>query len=126
MAFSLGAMGSREFNFYNAAFSRAGYADEAKAVQDLWIDGRRDEARKLVPSEMVLKSNLLGTDDMVKDRIRAYRDAGVNTLNVGLRRRGAGRGDTARPELKERIETLGHMMDLVAEVNKEEVWVLGS
>ncbi len=125
LAFSLGAMGSREFNFYNDAYCRAGYEDVAKEVQRLWLDGRRDEARKLVPAEMVLKTNLIGTDEMVKDRIRAYRDAGVNTLNVGLRRRGSGPGQPARPDLKERIETLGHMMDLVAEVNKEPVAAAG-
>ena len=119
LAFSLGAMGSREFNFYNAAYCRAGYAGEAKAVQDLWLDGRRDEARKLVPAEMVLKSNLLGTDEMVKERIRAYRDAGVTSLNASLRYRAVGRTGLAAPSLTERIEILGHLMDLVNEVNQE-------
>jgi hypothetical protein len=125
LAFSLGAMGSREFNFYNAAYSRAGYADEAKEVQNLWIDGRRDEARKTVPSEMVIKSNLLGTDEMVKGRIRAYRDAGVTTLTASLRYRGMGRTGLEAPNLSERIEALGHLMDLVNEVNDEpftQVW----
>lgn len=125
LAFSLGAMGSREFNFYNAAYSRAGYADEAKEVQNLWIDGRRDEARKMVPSEMVIKSNLLGTDEMVKGRIRAYRDAGVTTLTASLRYRGMGRTGLEAPNLSERIEALGHLMDLVNEVNDEpftQVW----
>ena len=119
LAFSLGAMGSREFNFYNAAYCRAGYADEAKAVQNLWLDGRRDEARQLVPAEMVLKSNLLGTDEMVKERLRAYRDAGVTTLSASLRYRAMGRNGLAAPNLTERIEVLGHLMDLVNEVNQE-------
>lgn len=119
LAFSLGAMGSQEFNFYNAAYSRAGYADEAKAIQRLWLDGRRDEARKLVPSEMILKSNLLGTDEMVKQRIRAYRDAGVTSLSASLRFRAVGRGGLEVPTLRGRIEILGHLMDLVNEVNEE-------
>ncbi len=119
LAFSLGAMGSREFNFYNAAYSRAGYADEAKEIQDLWLDGRRDEARRLVPAEMILKSNLLGTDEMVKERIRAYRDAGVTTLSASLRYRAMGRGGLAAPNLAERIEVLAHLMDLVNEINEE-------
>ena len=119
LAFSLGAMGSREFNFYNSAYSRAGYADEAKEIQNLWIDGRRDEARRLVPAEMVLKSNLIGTDEMVKDRIRAYRDAGVTTLTASLRYRAMGRTGLEAPNLTERIEVLGHLMDLVNEVNEE-------
>ena len=125
LAFTLGAMGSRQFNFYNAAYRRAGYADVAKEVQRLWIDGSRDEARKLVPAEMILKSNLIGTDDMVKERLRAYRDVGVNTLSASLRRQAAAiRGGPAL-SVNERIEALGHLMDLVKEVNQEPATVPG-
>ena len=121
LAFSLGAMGSRQFNFYNAAYSRAGYSEVAKEVQRLWLDGSRDEARKLVPAEMILKSSLIGTDQMVKERLRAYRDVGVNTLSASLRRRGASRGGGPALSLNGRIEALGHLMDLVNEVNLETV-----
>ena len=119
LAFSLGAMGSKEFNYYNAAYSRAGYADEARKVQDLWLAGKRDEASKLVPAEMVLKSYLLGTDTMVKERVRAYRDAGVTTLSASPSYRGLGRTGLETPTLGQRIETLGRLMDLVNEVNEE-------
>ena len=44
MAFTLGGMGSAKTNFYNDAYCRAGYEDDAKAVQSLWIDGKRDQA----------------------------------------------------------------------------------
>ncbi|HJQ96195.1 MAG TPA: LLM class F420-dependent oxidoreductase, partial [Acidimicrobiia bacterium] len=77
IAFTLGAMGSAKTNFYNEAFQRAGYEELAKRVQSLWIDGRRDEATALIPDELVLQTNLLGTDGMVAERIRAYRDAGI-------------------------------------------------
>jgi alkanesulfonate monooxygenase SsuD/methylene tetrahydromethanopterin reductase-like flavin-dependent oxidoreductase (luciferase family) len=106
LAFTLGAMGSRQHNFYNDAYKRAGYADEAIAVQSKWLEGKREEAAALVPDDMVIQSNLLGTDDMVKARIRAYRDAGITTLRV-------------QPEgstLAERIETLGRVMELVKTV----------
>ena len=106
LAFTLGAMGSREHNFYNAAFRRAGYEDVVTEVQNLWLDGKREEARELVPDELVLKTNLLGTDDMVKDRIRAYRDAGVTTLRV----------EPAGRDLKERLDTLGRLIDCVKAV----------
>lgn len=108
-AFEMGAMGSRDHNFYNQAYQRQGYAELARNVQDLWFEGRREEAAKLIPDEFVLKSNLLGTDAMVKQRIRVYRDAGVTTLR-------------AQPEGKtfsERVETLGRLVDLVREVNAE-------
>ena len=71
----------------------------------------------------MVPTNLIGTDEMVRDRLRAYRDVGVNTLSASLRRQAAGiRGGTALP-LHERIEALGHLMDLVNEVNKEPVKV---
>src|SRR4029453_8056956 len=60
LAFTLGAMGSRQHNFYNDAFRRAGYEDVAREVQRLWLDGRREEAAARVPDELVLKNNLLG------------------------------------------------------------------
>lgn len=109
LAFTLGAMGSREHNFYNDAFKRAGYQDIALEVQRLWLDGKREEAAAKVPDAMVLKTNLLGTDSMVKDRIRAYRDAGVTTLRV----------DPAGGSLGERLETLGRVLDLVNDVSAE-------
>jgi F420-dependent oxidoreductase-like protein len=109
LAFTLGAMGSREKNFYNAAFRRAGYEEVALEVQRLWLDHKREEASALVPDELVLKTNLLGTDEMVKERIRAYRDAGVTTLRV----------DPAGRSARERMETLERFVALVAEVNRE-------
>jgi len=102
-------MGSRAHNYYNAAFRRAGYEEIAAEVQDLWLDGRREEAVVRIPDEIVLKTNLLGTDAMVKDRIRAYRDAGVTTLRV----------DPDGEGLRERLITLGRRADLVRTVNSE-------
>lgn len=109
IAFTLGAMGSKEHNFYNAAFRRAGYEEEALAVQRKWLEGDRAGAAALVPDEMVTQVNLLGTDDMVRARVRAYRDAGVTTLRL-------------QPEgrsLKERLETLGRALDIVKSVSAE-------
>ncbi len=109
LAFTLGAMGSREHNFYNAAFQRAGYQDVALEAQRLWLEGKRDEAAAVVPDELVLQTNLLGTDAMVKERIRAYRDAGVTTLRVDP--------DGRTPS--ERLDTLARVIDLVKAVEAE-------
>ena len=65
-------MGSRDHNFYNEAYQRQGYADLALEVQRLWLDRRRDEAVALIPDRVAEQLNLLGTDDMVRDRIRRY------------------------------------------------------
>jgi F420-dependent oxidoreductase-like protein len=103
LAFSLGAMGSRQHNFYNDAYRRAGYADVAAEVQRLWLDGRREDAAARVPDELVLKTNLLGTEAMVRARLALYRDAGIDTLRV----------EPAGETLDARIATLGRLRDLV-------------
>jgi alkanesulfonate monooxygenase SsuD/methylene tetrahydromethanopterin reductase-like flavin-dependent oxidoreductase (luciferase family) len=103
LAFTLGAMGSRQHNFYNDAFKRAGYADAALEVQRLWLDGKRDEAAARVPDELAVKVNLLGTEAMVGERLRAFRRAGITTLRV----------DPAGTTLATRLATLGRLMDLV-------------
>jgi F420-dependent oxidoreductase-like protein len=108
-AFEIGAMGSPRQNFYKDAYARQGYPELAERVQALWLERRRDEAVALIPDEFVIKSNLLGTDEMVKQRIRVYRDAGVTTI------RAAPAGDT----LAERLETLGRFVRLVEAVNAE-------
>ena len=103
MAFTLGGMGSAKTNFYNDAYCRAGYEDDAKAVQSLWIDGKRDQAVARVPDEMVLLTNLIGTEDMIRDRLKAFRDAGVNTLRLG----------TGGESWKERTSALEEAVDLI-------------
>jgi len=103
LAFTLGAMGSRQHNFYNDAFKRAGYEDAAVEVQRLWLDGRREEAAARVPDELVLKTNLLGTEAMVRKRLETYRQAGITTLRV----------EPAGDSLDARLATLGRLLELV-------------
>jgi F420-dependent oxidoreductase-like protein len=103
LAFSLGAMGSRQHNFYNDAFKRAGYEEVAVEVQRLWLDNRRDEALARVPDDLVLKTNLLGTEAMVRKRLEAYREAGITTLRV----------EPAGETLDARLATLGRLLELV-------------
>ena len=107
MAFTLGGMGSAQTNFYNDAFSRAGYEAEAKKVQSLWVDGKKEEAIRAVPDEMVLKTNLIGTREMVIERIRAYAAVGVTTLRVS----------TTGTNWKERTESLAEATDLVHSIS---------
>jgi F420-dependent oxidoreductase-like protein len=103
LAFTLGAMGSRQHNFYNDAYRRAGYADAAAEVQRLWLENRREDAAARVPDELVLKTNLLGTEAMIRRRLALYRDAGIATLRV----------EPAGETLDARLATLGRLRDLV-------------
>ena len=109
MAFQLGAMGSANTNFYNDAYRRGGFDDAAANVQQLWVAGKRDQAAAAVPDEMIVQANLLGDEAMVTERVRLYRDAGVDTLRAGPM------GAT----LDERLEVLGRLMDIVKAVDAE-------
>jgi len=106
-AFTFGAMGSPTRNFYLDAFARQGYAEAAREVQRLWLGGRREEAADRVPVELALRTNLLGTDDSVRERLRAYRAAGVTTLRA--------RVPGATPS--ERVQGLERLLALVQEVD---------
>lgn len=107
VAFNLGGMGSASTNFYNDAFRRAGYEEDARAVQSLWLAGRRDAAADRVPDALVTEFQALGTREMVADRLRRYRAAGVTTLKLGL--------DSA-PLGPARFELLENIVDLVEEI----------
>jgi F420-dependent oxidoreductase-like protein len=103
LAFSLGGMGSATTNFYNGAYSRQGWADVAAAVRERWQAGDRDGAATLVTDDMVLGTTLIGTEDMVRERLRVWRDAGVDTVRLYPN------GDTVDAKLT----TLGRALDLV-------------
>ena len=105
VAFNMGGMGSATTNFYNDAFKRAGYEEDARAIQSLWIAGKRDEAARRVPDAMVTEFQALGTREMVKQRLKQYRDVGVTTLKLGL--------DSAGPPGPKRFELLENIVDLV-------------
>jgi F420-dependent oxidoreductase-like protein len=83
-AFTMGAMGSPSQNFYNEAFRRQGFGDEVAEVQRLWLAGEREQAARQVPLELGRLTNLLGTPEMIADRVRLHRDAGVTTLLAKL------------------------------------------
>lgn len=105
LAFSLGAMGSAKTNFYNDAYRRGGFEDDAIAVQQLWLQKKREEAVARVPDAMVVQTSLLGTEEMVAERIRKYRDAGVTQLRLGPV------GET----VSDRLDTLARAVELVRE-----------
>src|ERR671929_2036588 len=82
LALYVGGMGSRKQNFYNNLMQRYGYEDAAREVQDLYLDGKKEEAAAALPSELIDKVSLCGPKDRIKDRLAAYRDAGVGTLMI--------------------------------------------
>jgi F420-dependent oxidoreductase-like protein len=112
-AFTIGAMGSAGTNFYNNAFERQGYGDDIREVQRLWLAGDKEAARRRVPTAIGLGTNLIGTDDLVRERLRLYRDAGITTLRANLH----GGPDA---DLDRQLSDLERLLDLVGEVNDEQ------
>jgi F420-dependent oxidoreductase-like protein len=109
LAFSLGGMGSASTNFYNRAYSRQGWAEVAEEVRRRWQAGDRDGAAALVTDEMVLATTLIGTEGMVRERLRGWRDAGVDTVRLY----------PAGADMAARLDTLGRAIELVHEVGAQ-------
>jgi alkanesulfonate monooxygenase SsuD/methylene tetrahydromethanopterin reductase-like flavin-dependent oxidoreductase (luciferase family) len=82
LALYIGGMGSRQQNFYNQLIQRYGFEDAAREVQDLYLDGKKAEAGAAIPADLIDLVSLCGPRDTVRDRIAAFRDAGVGTLMI--------------------------------------------
>jgi F420-dependent oxidoreductase-like protein len=81
-ALYVGGMGARGKNFYNDLACQYGYEKEAKEIQDLYLDGHKRDAEAKVPLEWLEAGNLVGPESYVKERIAAFREAGVTNLSV--------------------------------------------
>jgi F420-dependent oxidoreductase-like protein len=81
-ALYVGGMGAVGRNFYNALVCRYGWEAEARTIQDLYLSGQKAEAEAAVPDELLEKTSLVGSEGYIKDRLAAYREAGVTVLNI--------------------------------------------
>jgi alkanesulfonate monooxygenase SsuD/methylene tetrahydromethanopterin reductase-like flavin-dependent oxidoreductase (luciferase family) len=97
MALYIGGMGARGKNFYNDYATRLGFGEEAIKIQDLFLEGRKDEAMAAVPAELIDACHLVGPADRIKDRLQRWTDAGkqghVSSMLIG----------TSQPEVLELI-----------------------
>ncbi len=82
IALYVGGMGSREKNFYNSLVQRYGFEEEARRVQDLYLEGKRDEAMAALSDELIDQVSLVGPKEHVRDRLAVFREAGVDTLGM--------------------------------------------
>ena len=79
-ALYIGGMGARGRNFYNDLARRYGYEAEAETIQDLYLSGRKEEAAAAVPTELLELTSLIGPAGYVRERLAAFREAGVTVL----------------------------------------------
>jgi F420-dependent oxidoreductase-like protein len=82
VALYVGGMGAKGRNFYNDLVCRYGFESEAAEIQDLYLDGHKDEAAARIPDELLEATSLCGPEGYVRERIAAYAEAGVTHLNV--------------------------------------------
>lgn len=81
-ALYIGGMGAKGRNFYNSLVRRYGWEEEAELIQNLYLEGRKEEAMAAVPQELLDATSLIGDAGYVRERVEAYREAGVTTLNI--------------------------------------------
>ena len=81
-ALYIGGMGAKGKNFYNELACRYGFEAEAAKIQDLYLNGNKRDAEALVPLELLEMCNLVGPESYVKERIEAFRESGVTSLQI--------------------------------------------
>jgi F420-dependent oxidoreductase-like protein len=106
IALYVGGMGARGKNFYNDLARRYGYEAEAETIQELYLAGRKDEAAAAVPDELVRATSLIGPESHVAERIAAFAEAGVTTINVQAM-------DDSRESRLRTVETMRRLSDAV-------------
>jgi F420-dependent oxidoreductase-like protein len=81
-ALYIGGMGHRNKNFHKDMLIRRGFADAAERIQELYLDGRKDEAAAAVPDEWVDMKALVGPPARIKQRYEAWEESGASALTV--------------------------------------------
>jgi len=84
LALYIGGMGAKEQNFHKTVFERMGYQAEADRIQELYLDGRKEEAAAMVPDELVAEVTIVGTRDEVREQVDRWAEAGVTMLILSL------------------------------------------
>jgi F420-dependent oxidoreductase-like protein len=103
LALYIGGMGAREKNFYNELACRYGYESEAAEIQDLYLAGRKDDAARVVPDELVSAVSLLGDEAEVARQVQEFADAGVTTLLL----------NPIAPTKEQRVKDVGTLAGLI-------------
>jgi F420-dependent oxidoreductase-like protein len=80
LGFYVGGMGSKDRNFHKELMSRMGFPEEAQKIQDLFLEGNREDAIAAVPNQFIDEIALIGSKERIRDRLQAWRDSRVTTM----------------------------------------------
>jgi hypothetical protein len=83
LALYIGGMGARGKNFYNDLACRYGYEAAAKQIQDLYLDGKKQDATAAVPDELVDEVALCGPKERIRDLLDVWKESPITTMIVG-------------------------------------------
>ena len=78
-------MGARGQNYHNDSMVQAGFPEEARKIQDLFLAGRKEEAIAAVPDAYVERGVLIGTPEQIGERYRAWAESGVTGITIGTK-----------------------------------------
>jgi F420-dependent oxidoreductase-like protein len=82
LALYFGGMGARSMNFHHQVMVRMGYEDEARQIQELYLDGKKDEAAAAVPTKLIEELALIGPADKIRHDLEAWRESRVTSLLI--------------------------------------------
>ena len=126
LALYIGGMGARGKNFYNDYAKRLGYEAEAVKIQDLYLDGKKDEAMAAVPDKLVDEIALVGPKERIRDRLAAWK---ALRRHRPARRRRAARGAPrglalggARARWLARVDAMSAARERIVALDKRRVW----
>ena len=85
IALYIGGMGAKGKNFHTELMARMGFENEAKKIQNLFLEGKREEAIAAVPSDFCDEISLVGPADRIRDRLQAFEDSPITMLNIAAR-----------------------------------------
>ena len=85
LALYIGGMGAEDRNFHKELISRFGFEAEAAVIQDLYLAGKKEEAAMAVPDKLADEISLVGSIDKIRDRLQAWDETPVTSLNVSAR-----------------------------------------
>ena len=82
IGFYIGGMGAKGQNYHTKLMERFGFEVEALKIQELFFEGRRDEAIAAVPDEFADAISLCGSPERIRDRVAAWDESAVSSLLV--------------------------------------------
>lgn len=85
LGFYIGGMGAKDANFHKNVISKMGFEAEADKIQELFYEGRREEAVLAVPDELADGIALVGPKERIRERLELWKDSPVTTLITNAR-----------------------------------------